>query len=128
MSIGETLMKYTQSHEWITVNGNVGTVGVSHFAQKELGDIVYVELPDIGSQVKKGEEIAVLESTKAAADVYTPVSGKVVAVNQDLNEAPELINQDPEGAGWLYRIELTQQAELEPMLTAEAYQQRIQSS
>lgn len=121
-------MKYSQSHEWITVNGKVGTVGVSQFAQKELGDIVYVELPEVGSQVKKGDEIAVLESTKAAADVYTPVSGKVVAVNQDLNEAPELINQDPEGTGWIYQIELSQQAELEPMLTAEAYQQRVQTS
>lgn len=120
-------MKYTSSHEWILLSGSLGTVGISQFAQKELGDIVYVELPQVGRHVKKGEEIAVLESTKAAADVYSPVSGKVVAVNQDLNDAPELINQDPEATGWLFRIELTHPSEIDHLMTAEAYQQLVRS-
>jgi glycine cleavage system H protein len=121
-------MKYTQSHEWITLNGSVATVGVSQFAQKELGDIVYLELPQIGRQVKKGEEIAVLESTKAAADVYSPVSGKIIGVNQNLSESPELVNQDPESTGWLFRIELTHPSEMDHLMTAEAYQQLIRST
>lgn len=118
-------MKFTQSHEWISVQGNVGTVGVSQFAQKELGDIVFVELPSVGRVVKKGQEIAVLESTKAAADVYAPVSGKVIAVNKDLNDAPELINQAPESEGWLFQVELSQASELNELLNPDAYQKQI---
>lgn len=118
-------MKYTESHEWIKVQGKVGTVGVSHYAQKELGDIVFVELPGVGRTVDKGEEVAVLESTKAAADVYAPVSGKIVAVNPDLGDAPELINSAPEEEGWLFKIELTQPVETEALLSAESYQKRV---
>lgn len=118
-------MKYTKSHEWITVEGKVGTVGITHYAQRELGDIVYVELPDIGRLVRKGQEAVVLESTKAAADVYSPVSGKIVKVNRDLQEAPELINSAPESHGWLFQLELSHPEELDSLLTSDAYQQLI---
>jgi len=100
-------MKFTETHEWIDVKDGVGTVGVTHYAQKELGDIVYVELPKIGSLVKKGQAAAVLESTKAAADVYSPMSGKIIEVNQNLNTNPELVNSSPEKDGWIFKLSLT---------------------
>lgn len=115
-------MKYTESHEWISVEGKVGTVGVSNYAQKELGDIVYIELPQIGKSVKKGEEIVVLESTKAAADVYAPVSGKIVAVNDSLKDLPEKVNTSPEIDGWLFKIELADVAELLGLMDEAAYE------
>ena len=95
------------SHEWIHVEGNIGTVGISYHAQKELVEIVYVELPQIGKLVKEGEEVCVLESTKAAADVYSPASGRVVAVNESVKQTPSLINRAAESSGWLYKIELS---------------------
>ncbi|MDP1608410.1 MAG: glycine cleavage system protein GcvH [Chlamydiales bacterium] len=94
------------SHEWIRVEENIGTVGISDHAQKELGEIVYIELPQIGQLVKEGEEVCVLESTKAAADVYSPASGKVIAVNESVRQTPSLINRAAESSGWLYKIEL----------------------
>lgn len=118
-------MKYTESHEWIEVQGEMGRVGVSEYAQRELGDIVYVELPSVGRQVKKGEEVVVLESTKAAADVYAPVSGKIVEVNTALRESPDLINKEPEGNGWLFKIELTETKELKDLLTLESYHKKV---
>ena len=115
-------MKYTESHEWVDIQGNIATVGVTHHAQKELGDIVFVELPNVGSSVKAGEEIAVLESTKAAADVYTPVSGTVTEVNELLNDQPDLINSAPEKEGWIYKIELEDIREMEGLLPASEYE------
>lgn len=114
-------MKFTPTHEWIKLEDDVGTVGVTHFAQKELGDIVYVELPSVGKEVKEGEEGAVLESTKAAADVYFPVSGTVLEVNQTLTEKPELINNSPEADGWIFKIKLANPKELDSLMEAEAY-------
>ncbi|QIV78290.1 glycine cleavage system protein GcvH [Fervidobacterium pennivorans] len=113
------MKKYTKTHEWIDTE--TGKVGVSNYAQEQLGDIVYVELPAVGKEVKKGERIVSLESVKAAGDVYAPVSGKIVAVNDKVNAMPELINQDPEGEGWLVQIEMSNPAELDELLTEDEY-------
>jgi len=113
------MKKYTKTHEWIDTE--TGKVGVSNYAQEQLGDIVYVELPAVGKEVKKGERIVSLESVKAAGDVYAPVSGKIVAVNEQVNATPELINQDPEGEGWLIQIEISNPAELDELLTEDEY-------
>ena len=118
-------MRYTESHEWVRAEGKEATVGVSDYAQGELGDIVYVELPTIGAEVTAGEEIAVLESTKAAADVYTPLSGKVVAVNEQLNDQPELINQAAEGEGWIFKITLTKPEELDALMDTSNYKEQF---
>lgn len=115
-------MKYTESHEWVDIQGSIATVGVTTHAQKELGDIVFVELPIMGKTVKSGEAIAVLESTKAAADVYTPVSGTVVEINLLLKDQPELINTSPEKEGWIYKIELQDIAEMESLLGESEYE------
>lgn len=114
-------MKYTETHEWIDLRNGTGVVGISHFAQKELGDIVYVELPIVGKHVKKGEEAAVLESTKAAADVYAPVSGTIIEVNTALNKNPELVNTDPENNGWLFKLSLSDAKELDTLMRQDEY-------
>lgn len=118
-------MKYSESHEWIDVKDGVGIVGVTEYAQKELGDIVYVELPKVNIDIKKGQEAAVLESTKAAADVYTPVSGKIIEVNTSLNSASELINTSPEKNGWIFKILLSDPKELDGLLEDEAYKAKF---
>lgn len=118
-------MKFTETHEWIDVKDGVGIVGITEFAQKELGDIVFVELPKINNQVKKGEEAAVLESTKAAADVYSPVSGTILAVNSSLSEKSELVNQSPESDGWLFKIKLSDLKELDTLLDGDAYHSKF---
>lgn len=118
-------MKFTDTHEWINVKDGVGTVGVTDYAQKELGDIVYVELPKVGSMVKKGQEVVVLESTKAAADVYSPISGKILEVNNALKTASELVNNSPEADGWLYKISAADPAEFDALLDKESYQSRL---
>lgn len=119
-------MKFTQSHEWIDVKGGVATVGVSNYAQEELGDIVYVELPTVGKIVKAGDEVAVLESTKAAADVYTPVSGEIVEVNEKLKDASDLVNSSPQDQGWIFKLNLTNQEELEKLMEEEQYKAQFQ--
>ena len=119
-------MHFTPSHEWIEVKGDTARVGITEHAQQELGDIVYVELPKEGKSVKQGVEVAVLESTKAAADVYAPVGGTIVAVNQTLKEQPELINQDAEHKGWLYDMKISDPKELDHLLSFEEYQNSIQ--
>jgi len=119
-------MKFTESHEWIDVNDGVGTVGVTDYAQKELGDIVYVELPEVGKTLNAGEDAAVLESTKAAADIYAPVSGEIVEVNDVLNDASETINDSPEKEGWIFKIKLSNPEELNKLMDLEQYQSTIQ--
>jgi glycine cleavage system H protein len=114
-------MKFSETHEWISVAGNVGTVGISNFAQHELGDIVYVELPQVGKKVKAGGESAVLESTKAAADVYSPVSGTIQEVNSSLTESPELVNNSPESEGWIFKITLDNPIELDKLKSSADY-------
>jgi len=118
-------MKYTETHEWVNVEGNIGTVGISQFARDELGEIVYVELPKSDAIVQQGDEIAVLESTKAAADIYTPVSGTVVEVNGDLRESTKALNLDPENTGWLYKILLSNPKELDELHDKETYKHMV---
>lgn len=118
-------MKFTDSHEWIDYQNDIGTVGVTQFAQKELGDIVYVELPKVGKQIKAGEEAAVLESTKAAADVYSPVSGTIVEINQSLSSTSELVNQSPESKGWIFKIKLSDPSELNKLLDESSYRSKL---
>lgn len=118
-------MKFTDTHEWIEVDNGVGTVGVSDHAQKELGDIVYVELPQVGKEVRAGQEAAVLESTKAAADVYSPASGVITEVNNDLTNRSELVNQSPQKNGWIYKIKLTNAGELDSLQDEAAYLSKI---
>jgi len=110
-------MKYTESHEWIKVEKGIGTVGITRHAQKELGEVVYVELPFVGKHVKAGEEVAVLESTKAAADIYCPVSGEIVEINQSLQDFSHKINEAPETEGWLFKIKVESEVDLEKLLT-----------
>lgn len=112
---------YTEEHEWVSVAGNVATLGISDYAQAQLGDVVFVEVPTIGRKVKKGEETAVVESVKAASEVYSPVTGTVVETNDPLASNPITVNEDPEGAGWFCRIEMTDPAELEVLMGEAAY-------
>ena len=114
-------MKFTESHEWIQIEGDTGTVGVSDHAQHELGEIVYVELPEVNKTVKAGEEVVVLESTKAAADVYAPVSGTITAVNDLLESASGTVNESPENEGWLFKIKLSNLAELDSLMDEKTY-------
>lgn len=118
-------MKFTESHEWVEVEGDIGTVGVTDHAQNELGDIVYVELPTLGKTIPAGQEAAVLESTKAAADVYTPVTGEIVEVNDQLTDTPELVNGSAQGNGWLFKIKLSAKDELDKLMDEAAYAQFI---
>lgn len=114
-------MKYSPSHEWIRIENDIGTIGITAYAQKELGEVVYIELPKVGSTVRLGDEICVLESTKAAADVYSPVSGKVTQVNEQLKDKLELLNQAPENEGWLFKIALDDPKEVDQMLDLKGY-------
>ena len=112
---------YTEEHEWIRVEGDTATVGITDFAQGQLGDIVFVELPEAGRQVTKGGEAAVVESVKAASDVYAPVDGEVLEPNQALADDPSLVNTDPEGEGWFFRLRLSDTSELDGLMDADAY-------
>ena len=120
-------MHYTESHEWVKVTDSTASVGVSQYAQNELGDIVHIELPKVGSQVKKGQEMAVLESTKAAADVYAPISGEITEVNQLLLNHPEIINESAEDKAWLVKIFMKDPAELESLMDHRQYEGFIKS-
>jgi glycine cleavage system H protein len=123
-----TNLKYTDNDEWILVEGKIGTVGITDFAQNQLSDIVFVEIVvSVGDAIKKGEACATLESVKAAADVYLPVSGKVVEVNEALPDTPELVNSDPFGKAWMVKIELTDPAELDNLLDAAAYTKNVEA-
>ena len=109
-------MKFTQDHEWILVEGDIATVGITHHAQVALGDVVFVELPEIGAQIEQQAVAGVVESVKAAADVYMPVSGEVTAVNEALRDDPSLANSDPLGAGWFFKVKLTAPAQVDALL------------
>src|SRR5215831_15768345 len=114
--------KYTKEHEWVNVEGDTGTIGITDHAQKELGDIVYVDLPKTGSMTEKGKTIGSVGSVKAVSDIYSPVSGEVVAVNELLATAPEKLNEDPHGAAWLVKIRLSAADEIKDLLSAAEYQ------
>lgn len=115
-------LKYSREHEWVRVEGNRAMVGITDFAQHQLGDVVFVEVPTVGAAVTAGQGFSVVESVKAVSDIYAPVSGAVVAVNDALNDAPETINGDPYGAGWIAVIELSNPGELDELLDAAGYE------
>jgi len=112
---------FTEDHEWIAVDGDVGTIGITKYAAEQLGDVVFVEVPDSGVSFGKGDDMAVVESVKAASDVYAPVSGEVTEGNGDLADAPETVNEDPEGKGWFCKLKLSNTGELEGLMDAAAY-------
>ena len=119
-------LKYTRGHEWIKVENGEGRVGITDYAQKELGDIVFVDLPDAGSEVEQSSTFGVVESVKAVSDLYSPVSGKVVKVNSQLNDEPELVNNDPYGKGWMIIIEMKDKGELNTLLDVSQYQAYVE--
>jgi glycine cleavage system H protein len=119
--------KYTSDHEYIRVEEGVGTVGISEYAQDKLGDIVFVELPEVGKVLAKGQEAAVVESVKAASEVYAPVSGEIVAVNDAIVANPELVNQDPEGGAWFVKIRIGNPRELDVLMTPDAYKDYLET-
>ena len=112
---------FTKDHEWIKIENNIGIVGITKYASEQLGDIVFVELPEKGSQAEKGKDIAVVESVKAASEIYSPVSGIIIDANENLNEAPEVVNEDPSGAGWFYKIEITNSEEISDLMSEQEY-------
>lgn len=114
-------MKYTEDHEWVSVEGDVATVGISVYAQEQLGDVVFVEVPDVGATLEKGDELAVVESVKAASEVYAPISGEVTEVNSDLEETPSLVNEDAVGAGWFAKIRISNTDDLDELMDEAAY-------
>ena len=119
-------LKYTQEHEWIRIDGKKAVVGITEFAQEQLGDIVFVELPEVGSEVQQESPFGVVESVKTVSDLYAPVSGKVTAVNKDLETNPEKVNSEPYGGGWVVEIELSNEKDIESLLDADAYIEQCQ--
>lgn len=118
-------LRYSKEHEWVKVEGEDAVVGITEFAQEQLGDVVYVELPQVGQQVQQFKNFGVVESVKAASDLYAPVSGEVVAVNADLGKSPEKVNEDPYDGGWMIRVRLKDTGELSHLLDATAYEREI---
>jgi glycine cleavage system H protein len=113
--------RYSEDHEYVRLEGTTGTIGISTYAQEQLGDIVFVELPAVGAAVKKGDEVAVVESVKAASEIYSPVSGTIAEVNEALNGDPGLVNSDPQGAGWIFKLTVSDTAELDDLMDETAY-------
>lgn len=120
-------LKYTKEHEWIRIDGNVATVGITDWAQSELGDIVFVELPDIDSEFKQMSAFGTIEAVKAVSELFSPLSGKIVEVNSTLDDAPMEINNDPYGAGWMIKLELSTSSEIDELLDASAYASLVES-
>ena len=118
-------LKYAKSHEWVRVSGDTATIGITDHAQHELTDVVFVELPEVGRKLKAGDACAVVESVKTASDIYSPVSGEILEVNQSVADKPESVNTDPHGNGWFYKIKLSDAAELNALLTPENYKAQI---
>lgn len=113
--------KFTEDHEWVKCEGNISTIGITDYAQKELGDVVYVELPTPGDTIKKGDTCSNIESVKAVSDIYAPVSGEITEINKTLDDQPEKVNQDPYGEGWLFKIKINNQDEIEALIDEEKY-------
>jgi glycine cleavage system H protein len=119
--------KFTREHEWISVDGDVGTVGITDYAQEQLGDIVFVDLPEVGSHIERGKEVAVIESVKAASEVYAPVGGEIIEVNARLSEQPATVNAEPMGGGWFFKVRITNADDLADLMTAAAYKEYLGS-
>lgn len=114
-------MKFTEDHEWVKIDGDVATVGITKYAAEALGDVVFVEVPETGASFAKGDDMAVVESVKAASDVYAPIGGEVTQGNDALADAPEIVNEDPEGAGWFAKLKVADASELDRLMDADAY-------
>ncbi len=112
---------YAKTHEWVSLDEGIATVGITDFAQSQLSDLTFVELPEVGAEFKAGDEVAVVESVKAAADIYAPVAGEIIEINSELEDAPELINKDAFGAGWLFKLKMTDESDVDNMLDADSY-------
>ncbi len=121
------MKKYTESHEWVEVKDGVATIGISEHAQEQLGDIVYIDLPGEGDELSKGDTLCSIESVKSANDVYTPVSGEVLETNSSLEDAPETINESAEGEGWICKIKISDDSELEGLMSLEEYKKMVES-
>src|SRR5512132_399854 len=115
-------LRYHEQHEWVRVEGTQATIGISHFAQDALGDIVFIDLPKVGAKITAGQQIGEVESTKTTSTIYTPVSGTIVKINADLKDHPEVVNSDPYGKGWMVAVDLSIPAEVEQLMTAAQYQ------
>ena len=122
MAIPQELF-YAKTHEWVSLNEGIATVGITDFAQSQLSDLTFVELPEMGAEFSSGDEAAVVESVKAAADVYAPVAGEVIEVNSELEDAPEMINQDAFGAGWLFKLKVADESDVDNMMDADSYEE-----
>lgn len=118
-------LRYTKEHEWVRVEGDIGTVGITHHAQHELGDIVYVDLPKVGARLEQGKSLGSVESVKAVSDIYSPVSGEVIEMNESLGQTPEQLNQDPHGAAWLVKVKMSAADEINKLLSAADYQKYV---
>jgi len=118
-------LKYTDTHEWLKLKGDTAIIGITDHAQTELTDIVFVELPEVGKEIKKGEELCVVESVKSVSEIYSPVSGKIVNVNEKLEDAPETVNEKPYGDGWLVELELKDKSEIDVLIDAESYKKSL---
>jgi glycine cleavage system H protein len=118
--------RYAKSHEYVHVEGGVGTIGITDYAQKELGDVVFVELPQIGTELEQGDELGSIESVKAVSELFSPVSGEVVEINEKLTDKPELVNTDPYGDGWMIRIKLATPEEVDELMDAEEYEEYVE--
>jgi glycine cleavage system H protein len=114
-------VKFTEEHEWVLIEGDVATIGISNYAQEQLGDVVFVELPDVGKELAKGDEAAVVESVKAASEVYAPITGEVVEINGVLDETPAKVNEDAQGDGWFVKLKLSDASELDELMDEAAY-------
>ncbi|HZT20409.1 MAG TPA: glycine cleavage system protein GcvH [Dongiaceae bacterium] len=121
-----SVLKFTRDHEWIRMEGEVGTVGITPYAQEQLGDVVFVELPEVGRKAEQGKEIAVVESVKAASEIFAPVSGEVVEVNKGLPDQPGTVNSDPLGGGWFFKLRLADRAEVEKLMDEAAYKAYVE--
>ena len=122
MSVPEDFF-YSKSHEWVSIQDDIAVIGITDFAQNQLSDLTFVELPDIGIQVSSGDEVAVVESVKAAADVYAPISGEIVDINNSLEDDPETVNRDAFGEGWIFKISISDESQLDDLLDADSYQE-----
>jgi glycine cleavage system H protein len=118
--------RYTKDHEWVKVEGDTATVGITDFAQSQLGDVVFVELPEVGEELKSHQTLGVVESVKAVSDIYSPVSGNVTEVNEGLNDEPEILNQDPHSKGWILKLKVKDKSELEELMSASEYEKYLE--
>ncbi len=120
--------KYSKDHEWVFIENNIATVGITDHAQESLGDIVFVELPEIGKDVLSGNEVSVIESVKAASDIFTPIDGKIIEINNRLNDDASIINKDPENEGWIFKIEISNSKNLDDLMSLEQYNEFLKQN